>query len=139
MINKNGICLRDNQTSTHMRLSLTILLCLLLVHCSENSGPQHIRVLDEIPEHIQNVKNLTIYPGDSEPLYEIELNPVHTFGETGEPYLTEIMGCVVDDEGRVVIWDMSSNYDAFLYVFNADGPILWFGINHGTNTYGTDK
>jgi len=104
-----------------MRLSLTILLCLLLVHCSENSVPEHIRVLDEIPGHIQEVKNLTIYPGDSEPLYEIELIPVQSFGETGEPYLTEIMGSVVDDKGRILIWNSNTGYEMFLYVFNDDG------------------
>ena len=109
-----------------MRLSLTILLCLFLVDCSENSGLEHIRVLDEIPEHIQEVKNLTIYPGDSDPLYEIELIPVQSFGETGEPYLTHIAGCVVDENERVIIWDIDPHGGGFpprnsLYVYNPEG------------------
>lgn len=124
-----------------MRFSLTILLCLFLVHCSEDPGPEqpeHIFILDEIPQHIQKVENLTIYLGDSEPLYKIELIPVQSFGKTGQPYLTEIVGSVVDDKGRVIIQDMGSNYEHSIYVYNADGTFhtQLGGSGRGAGEYG---
>lgn len=106
------------------KLFLSILLCFFLVTCSGNSTPKqpdHIRILGEIPQHIQEVENLTVFPGDSEPRYLIELIPEQTYGETGEPYLTNITYCVVDDHGRVIIWDISTNFVPFLYVYNPDG------------------
>lgn len=106
------------------RLTLSIFLCFSLIQCSDNSKPEqtdHIQVLDEIPEHIQKVENLTIYPGNSEPLHEIELIPEQTYGETGEPYLVKISGAVVDDQGRVIIHNADANYEQILSVFNADG------------------
>jgi len=42
--------------------------------------PEYIQILDEIPQHIQEVENLTVYPGDAEPLYSIELIPEQDFG-----------------------------------------------------------
>ncbi|HET8864789.1 MAG TPA: 6-bladed beta-propeller [Gracilimonas sp.] len=118
------------------RLLLFIFLCFFLIHCSDNPRPKkippvpvkqaevtgHIRVLDEIPQHIQSVDSLTIFPGDSEPLYSVELIPVLSFGKTGEPYLTQVLDCIVDDKGRVIIKNTSRpNYEQILHVFNADG------------------
>jgi hypothetical protein len=82
----------------------------------------HIRVLDEIPQHVQSVDSLTIFPGDSEPLYSVELIPVLSFGETGKPYLTQVLHCIEDDKGRVLILSVGRpNYEQILHVFNADG------------------
>ncbi|MFD2532841.1 6-bladed beta-propeller [Gracilimonas halophila] len=118
------------------RLLLSIFLCFFLIQCSDSSKPEIAvpaeqgeqtgktapgRILDEIPPHIQEVENLTIFPGDSAPLYSIELIPEQTFGETGEPYFVKISGSVVDDQERVIIWSVDSNYEQILYVYNADG------------------
>ncbi|HET8864787.1 MAG TPA: 6-bladed beta-propeller [Gracilimonas sp.] len=118
------------------RLLLSIFLCFSLIQCSDNSKPEKAvptelpeqaekiepnRVLDEIPQHIQEVENLTIFPGDSEPLYSIALIPAQSFGETGEPYLTRILGCVVDDHGGVIIHSADANYEQILHVYNAYG------------------
>src|SRR5690554_1957980 len=115
---------------------LSILLSFLLIQCSDNPRPEqippvpidqaevtgHIRVLDEIPPHVQSVENLTTFPGDSEPLYSMKLIPVLSFGETGKPYLTQVVGCIVDDKGRVIVQNVGRpNYEQILYVFNADG------------------
>ncbi len=109
-----------------MRQSIPILLSLLLVHCSQEPETEHIQILDKIPQHIQEIENLTIFPGDSEPLYEIELIPEQTFGEEGEPYLTHIAGSVVDENERVLIWDIDTHGGSFppphnIYVYNTDG------------------
>lgn len=107
-----------------MRLMLLLLLCLFLVQCSNDSTPEktdHIQLIDEIPEHIQEVENLTIFPGDSEPKYSIELIPEQSFGKTGEPYLTRILGSVVDENGRVIVWNSNTDFEQFIYVYNDDG------------------
>jgi len=109
-----------------MRLSLTILLCLFLVHCSNQSQPDqtdHIQILDDIPEHIQEIENLTIFPGDSEPMYSVELIPVQSYGEAGEPYLTTLYDAVVDDQGRVIILNANTNtnHEHSIYVYNENG------------------
>lgn len=108
----------------------------MLVQCSHRSKPEktvypkqaeqtvktrQVRILDKIPLYIQEVKNLTIFAGDSEPEYLIKLIPEQTFGKTGEPYLTTIRRCVVDDKGRVIIKNTDSNYKHTLYVYNTDG------------------
>jgi len=117
---------KDLQTYEHMRRSLTLLLCILLVQCAQEPETEHIQILDVIPQHIQDVENLTIYPGESEPAYSVELIPVQSFGETGEPFLTRIARSVVDDNGRIIIWDIDTQGGGFpprnsLYVYNPDG------------------
>lgn len=112
-----------------MRQTLTIFLCLFLVHCSKDSSPEHVRLLDEIPEHIQEVENLTIHPGDSQPLYSIEIIKEQVFGTTEEAYLTRISRAVVDDNDRVIVWNFNTNVVSFpprneLYVYNPDGTYL---------------
>ncbi|MDZ7715106.1 MAG: 6-bladed beta-propeller [Balneolaceae bacterium] len=113
-----------------------ILLSFFLIQCSDNPRPKqinpvpvkqaevtgHIRVLDEIPQHIQSVDSLTIFPGDSEPLYSVELIPVLSFGKTGKPYLTQVNYGIVDDKDRVLTVNVGRpNYEQILHVFNADG------------------
>lgn len=146
-----------------MRILLTLLLSgFLLVQCN-NSTPEiaeqkdeseqskisehveraNIQVLDEIPEHILEVENLTIFPGNSEPRYSIELIPVQTYGKTGEPYLTRVEACTVDDNGRVILTDLRINYESMPFVFNvhvynADGTYrtLLGGPGRGPGEYG---
>jgi len=107
-----------------MRLPFTILFCLFLVHCSNHSQPdqtEHLQILDEIPEHIQEVENLTIFSADSEPRKSIEIIPVQTYGDTGEPYLTNVMGSAVDDNGRIIILNSNPDYSQSVFVYNDDG------------------
>lgn len=112
------------------RLLLLIITVLIIVQCSKNptpekaelqEQPEHIFILNETPEHIRDVENLTVFPGDSEPRYSIELIPVQAFGRDGEPYLTQISGSIMVDNGRVIIHDRGSNYEHSIYVYNADG------------------
>src|SRR5690554_6512942 len=119
-----------------MQIFLSILLSFFLIQCSNNPKPEqippvpieqaevtgHISVLDEIPQHIQSVDSLAIFPGDSEPLYSVELIPVLSFGKTGKPYLTQVLDCIIDDKGRVIIKNAGRpSYKQILHVFNADG------------------
>ncbi|MCC5912990.1 MAG: hypothetical protein JJU46_01335, partial [Balneolaceae bacterium] len=110
---------------------------------SEHVEQANIQVLDEIPEHILEVENLTVFPGNSEPRYSIELIPDQTFGKTGEPFLTRVEACVVDDNGRVILTDLRNNLETMPFVFNvhvynADGTYrtLLGGPGRGPGEYG---
>jgi len=110
---------------------------------SEPIEQAYIQVLNEIPEHIQEVENLTIFQGDSEPRYSIELIPVQNYGKIGEPFLTRVEACVVDDNGRVILTDLKINLESMPFVFNvhvynADGSYrtLLGGPGRGPGEYG---
>lgn len=105
------------------------MFCLFVVQCSEQNDSNQIRILDEIPEHIRDIENITIFPGDSEPPYTVELIPVQTFGAEGEPYLSSIINGVVDEDGRLIILDVDFEGETFppsnrIHVFNPDGSYL---------------
>jgi hypothetical protein len=114
-----------NRVSHQFNRGFAFLLALIITACSgseNNTGePDHIRILDEIPEHIREVENLTIFPGDSEPRYSIELVPLQTYGEEGEPYLTTVLRSAVDDNGRIIILNSNSDYSQSVFVYNDDG------------------
>jgi hypothetical protein len=110
---------------------------------SEHLEQANIQVLDETPEHILEVENLTIFPGDLEPIYSIELIPDQTYGKTGKPYLTRVEACTVDENGRVILTDLRINNESMPFVFNvhvynADGTYrtLLGGPGRGPGEYG---
>jgi len=81
----------------------------------------HISIITEIPPNIQEIENLTIFPGDSEPTHTIELIPEQVFGEDKESNLFWIHKSVEDEKGRLIIWGLDSNRGRGVYVYNADG------------------
>jgi len=113
----------------NLRWLAVVLFCLLTAQCANKTHSDHIRILEEIPEEIREVENLTIFPGDSEPLYSINLIREQVYGADGEPWLSKIMRANVDDKGRVIIWDINTDAGGFppqnnLYVYNSDGNYL---------------
>lgn len=114
-----------------LRSLLNILLCLFLIQCSDTSDrfvspePEHIRILEDIPQHISELENVAIFEGDSEPKYSIELTQEQVFGETGEPKLSNIPTSIVDDQNRILILsnDFYAPYpfQSILYAYNTDG------------------
>lgn len=109
-----------------MRRSILILFCFFLAYCSVDLDNNHIRVIEEIPDHIEQIKNLTVYSGDLKPLNSIELNSVQSFGNIGEPNLSRISGAIVNQNDYVFIWDINTQGSSFpppssLYVYNPDG------------------
>lgn len=95
-------------------------ICLFLASCSGKHG----RVQEDIPDHVHEIENLTIFPSDSEPVYAIELLPEQTFGDTGEPYLRNVVDSSVDEKGCVLIKEMISIDAQPLHVYNPDGSYL---------------
>jgi hypothetical protein len=116
--------------SLFLRAFVAILSVVLATSCSgtDDTNPEnaHIQLLDDIPQHVQKVENITIYPGDSEPRYSIELIPEQGFGADGEPWMTHISGAVVNDNDHLIIWDINTEGSSFpppnrLNVYNPDG------------------
>ncbi|MCG2588217.1 6-bladed beta-propeller [Rhodohalobacter sp. WB101] len=96
---------------------MSILSCLYLIQCSNNSG-------SEKAEHIQELDSLTVYPADSEPAYEVDLVQEQSFGggnDPREPYLITITSCAVDDNDRVIIRGQNNDFKTELHVYNPDG------------------
>ncbi len=98
------------------RLFVTF-VSLFLASCSAETG----RVQEVIPGHVLEIENLTMFPFDTEPVFAIELIPEQTFGDTGEPYLRNVMDSRVDDKGRVLIREMINMDAQPLHVYNPDG------------------
>ncbi len=88
---------------------------------NQNEWTEHISIINDIPPNIQEVENLTIFPGDSEPTHTIELIPEQVFGEDEESNLFWIHKSVEDDKGRLIIWGLDSNHGNSVFVYNADG------------------
>lgn len=110
-----------------------ILLAVILVKCSgdnpsegsESESPEdpvaQYELLDEVPEQIRDLENLKVYPGDAVPTHTLELIPEQTYGKEGEPYLTQILSVVVDENERVILMNSGTNYVQQIYVYNEDG------------------
>lgn len=81
----------------------------------------NLRVIGEIPKHIKQVKNLSVFQADSNAPYSARLVPVQTYGKTGGYYLTKVEGLAVDDKHRVLVVDRGTNYASAVHVFNEDG------------------
>lgn len=101
------------------RLLLSLLLGLLLVQCSHHSASK--KAEHKIPEHIQGLDSLTVYPADAEPAYSMKLKPGQSFGASGKPYWMTITGCAVEDNNRVIIRGENNHLKTELAVYNPDG------------------
>lgn len=116
---------KATENSVFLRASVAFLLFMMVTACSGSESKtevqDHIQILDEIPQQIQEVENLTIFPGDSEPRYSIQLIHEQTFGKEGEPYLTTVQRSAVDDNGRIIILNSNSDYSQSVFVYNDDG------------------
>jgi len=129
----------------YQKLVLSIFLYVAFAGCSNSSSQKqteqteqaeqteqtaYIRVLDELPRHIQQVENVSTFPGDLNPLYSIRLSPVQTYGKTGNPFLTHVEGCTIDDQGRVILRDRGGNSESIPFIFNVH-------VYHADGTYHT--
>lgn len=98
----------------HMKKIFLLFLMFISWSCSSKKANQ-------LPKEFQKLKNLTIYPADSEPVYTMKLLPVQSFGGSGKPYWMVITGCAVDDSNRVIISGQTKVTQAELAVYNPDG------------------
>ncbi|MFU8812589.1 MAG: 6-bladed beta-propeller [Balneolaceae bacterium] len=119
--------------SVYRRLLSVLSVSLLFLGCSQEPAAErvqdreaadHIRLLEEIPEHVLEVENLTVYPGDSEPMYRMELIPEVRFDDADGPYLFRVLGSVVDDRNQVVVWGTNTSYEQSLHAYTTEGTHL---------------
>ncbi len=75
----------------------------------------------EIPEHLREVENLTVYPADVKPVYSINFEREAGFGDTEEVIFGRVGSLAVDGSGRVFIADGS---ERTIHVFHPDGNFL---------------
>lgn len=79
----------------------------------------------EIPEHIERLDNLTVYPADVSPESEIELIREQAFGSTDEVLIGRLGSIGVDTSGRVFLEDTDN---VKIHVLAPDGShITHFG------------
>ncbi len=90
---------------------LLIILSVGVISCS--SAPEV-----DVPDEIASLENLTVYPADTEPAYELSLSSESTFGDTDDLFLGGWLMAEVDDSGRVFIADMQ---ETKLHMYNPDG------------------
>jgi len=130
------------ENSVYFRASVALLLLVSITACSGNETDsevaEHIQIRNEIPEHIQEIKNLTIFPGDSEPVYDVELIPEVTFDDAKGPYLNRVLDAVVDDREQVIILGTNTSYQQSLHAYSSEGAFLTVigGRGGGPGEYG---
>jgi hypothetical protein len=133
---------KGTENSVNLRASVAVFLILIVAACSGSETGigerDHIQVLEEIPEHILEVENLTIFQGDLEPLYDVELVPEVTFDDAKGPYLNGVLGAVVDDQGQVIILGTNTDYQQSLHAYSSDEAFLTVigGRGGGPGEYG---
>ncbi len=98
-----------------MHLKFYLFLLLLFVGCVSEKK-------EDVPEHLESIENLTLYPGDLDPIVEIELEREITFTDTDEVFFGRLVeNIAVDDSGKVFIADME---ESTIHVFDSDGSYL---------------
>lgn len=133
---------KDSLFSVFFRASVAVYLVVIATACSGSETDigetDHIQILDEIPEHIREIENLTIFQGDSEPLYDVELIPEVTFDDAKGPYLNRVLGAVVDNREQVIILGTNTDYQQSLHAYSGEGVFLTVigGRGGGPGEYG---
>lgn len=108
----------------YRRIFIFIYLFLSITQCDDGSDlnkTDHLQLIDKVPEHILDVENLKIFESDVEAKYSLRLVADQVYGKIGEPFLSTIQGCIVDNNDRVIILDVDGNYNQALYTYNEDG------------------
>lgn len=90
-----------------------------------------ISIRKEIPIHIKEIENLSIFSGQSEPIYNAELIKEHIYGEGNEFNFYWIFNFFVDKNGRLIFWGLDFNRGEGVYVFNSDGSFKTQLGRHG--------
>lgn len=74
-----------------------------------------------IPEHIQRLENLTIFPTDNEPEVRISFERKKSFGDGNDIFIGNLGSIAVDNEDKVFIGDSAQQ---IIHIFDSDGKYL---------------
>lgn len=107
-------------TETWKSTDLSVLFCVsmaiaLLFFINACTSDSEI----DIPEEIAAIDNVAIFSANSEPLYQINLNPAGIFGDTDEVLLGSWLTSVTDLQGRVFVADLMNDV-IHAYLQNGD-------------------
>ncbi|MEX0905880.1 MAG: 6-bladed beta-propeller [Balneolaceae bacterium] len=72
----------------------------------------------EIPEEIAALENITVFPADTEPEFEIALTREASFGDTEDIFLGGWLTAAVDNRERVFLADQQ---ETVIHLYNPDG------------------
>lgn len=78
---------------------------------------------NNIPEHLTEIQNLTVYDADETAQFEIEFNRTQIFEESDELMFGRISGVAIDESERVYISEFAQGHVA-IHVFDYDGSYL---------------
>lgn len=98
------------------RLHYFLLGLFLFAGCSPPDKP-------DIPLHLQDIDNLTVYSIEEEPAYRLQLIHEQSFGDTGNLHFRHIGGALADESNRVILFG-NVNGSPGIHVFNPDGSHL---------------
>jgi hypothetical protein len=98
-----------------MRLTTCLISLTLYVGCVTEKS-------EVVPEHLEHIENLIIYPENPTPAAEIELIREISFGETDEVFFGRMVeNIAVDHSGLVFIADLPGNT---IHIYDSDGSYL---------------
>ncbi len=100
-----------------MKFFLTlILLIVLCIGCVQTDS-------EEVPEHLSEIENLTVYPSDVNPQNDIQFTRTQVFEESDDLTIGQISEIAVDGQERVYISEATQGHAA-IHVFEPDGSYL---------------
>jgi len=105
------------ENSVNLRASVAILIVVVLTACSSDEIPDRA----ELPDHISQLENVTVYDPETQPMDTVILTREAVFESGEEVFMSgNISNFTVDNEGRVFV--VSSVPGSLgVYVFNPDG------------------
>jgi len=103
---------RINPYQTMQRSVYAFIMLFIFTSCTSEE-------VSQIPDHIQELENLTIHGTNPEPSGIVTLNEEQIFEETDDVLWGRVIrDMTTDDEGRVFIADMASN---MIHAYNSEG------------------
>jgi hypothetical protein len=93
----------------------TFLILLFITNCSSQE--------EELPEHLKELENLSIYSPDTKAPYQIDFVQEQIFGDTQDVNFQFMYEVGVDDGGRVYISELAMGHRT-IYVFDSEGNYL---------------
>jgi|AntRauTorckE6833_2_1112554.scaffolds.fasta_scaffold11498_2 hypothetical protein len=104
------------------KIYLALFVALLALNaCSNETTTESTET--SLPEEAKSLTNLTVFPENTEPQFDIELIAEQNFGEPDSIYISHVKDIITDDQNRVIIADGAYG-KCKIHVFNPDGSYL---------------
>lgn len=107
--------MKSSSKHIHQVISVSLLVLLSLTTCSPP--------IEEIPEHLNELENLSIYSPDTKAPIQINFVQEQIFGDTQDVNFQFMYEVGVDDGGRVYISELAMG-NRTIHVFDSEGNYL---------------